>query len=75
MVEILHENVGKALERENKLSDLQDISESLERRAGEFKKQAVVVKRKEWRKRLKTKLVFAGLLSILFLIIICEYIC
>ncbi|XP_065361293.1 vesicle-associated membrane protein 2-like [Calliphora vicina] len=70
LVEILHDNVGKALDRENKLSDLNEISENLEKSASEFKTQAVVVKRKEWRKHMKTKLVFAGLGAILLLIII-----
>ncbi|KAM7356120.1 vesicle-associated membrane protein 3-like [Cochliomyia hominivorax] len=70
LVEILHDNVGKALERENKLSDLCEISENLEKSANEFKTQAVVVKRQEWRKRMKTKLVFAGICAFLLIIVI-----
>ncbi|XP_046808736.1 vesicle-associated membrane protein 2-like [Lucilia cuprina] len=70
LVEILHDNVDKALERENKLSDLNEISENLEKQASEFKTTAVVVKRKEWHKQMKTKLVFAGLGAILLIIII-----
>lgn len=70
LVEILHDNVGKALERGEKLSDLEVISENLERGASEFKTAAVVVKRNEWRKHMKTKLVFTALCAILLLIII-----
>lgn len=70
LVEILHDNVGKALERGEKISDLEVISENLERGASEFKTAAVVVKRNEWRKHMKTKLVFAALCAILLLIII-----
>lgn len=69
----MHENVGKAMEREHKLSDLNEISERVEKGASEFKTHAVVVKRKEWRKRMKTKLVFAGVFALLFTIIIREY--
>lgn len=72
LVEILHDNVGKALEREQKISDLVTISENLEKGASEFKHAAVTVKRKEWRKHMKTKIVIAVLCAIVLLIVIRE---
>lgn len=72
LVVILHNNVDQALERENKISDLNVMSENLEKRASYFKTQAVVVKRKEWRKRRRTKLIYAGICATIIIIIIGE---
>ncbi|TMW46533.1 hypothetical protein DOY81_008389 [Sarcophaga bullata] len=70
LVEILHDNVDKALERDNKLSELSEISENLEKSASTFKTQAVVVKRNQRWKHMKTKLVFAGVAAVILIIII-----
>ena len=73
LVEILHDNVDKALERDTKLSELNEISENLEKSANAFKTQAVVVKRNQRWKHMKTKLVFAGIAAVIIIIIICEF--
>lgn len=72
LVVILHDNVDQAMERDGKISDLNVLSENLEKRASYFKTQAVVVKRKEWRKRRRAKLIYAGICASIIIIIIGE---
>ncbi|KAM7356712.1 synaptobrevin-like isoform 1-T2 [Cochliomyia hominivorax] len=70
LVVILRDNVDIALEREHKISDLNVISQNLEKRASTFKFQANVVKRRELKKRRKTKLIYVGIISISIIVII-----
>ncbi|XP_065362539.1 vesicle-associated membrane protein 2-like [Calliphora vicina] len=72
LVEILQDTTQQAMNRETKLSHLTEISRDMENNADIFKNHTIDIKRKEWWKHMKTKLVFAGLAALVLIIIICS---
>lgn len=70
-MEILQDTAGEAMKRDNNLSHLTEISLNLENNADEFKRQAIGVKKQQWWKHMKTRLVFAGLFAFFLIILIC----
>ncbi len=53
MVGIMRTNVEKVLERDQKLSELDDRADALQQGASQFEQQAGKLKRKFWWKNLK----------------------
>ncbi|CAG2116289.1 unnamed protein product, partial [Medioppia subpectinata] len=53
VVGIMRTNVEKVLERDNKLSELDDRADALQHGASQFEQQAGKLKRKFWWKNLK----------------------
>uniref|UniRef100_A0A834R6Z0 Vesicle-associated membrane protein 2 n=1 Tax=Sarcoptes scabiei TaxID=52283 RepID=A0A834R6Z0_SARSC len=62
VVGIMRTNVEKVLERDQKLSELDDRADALQQGASQFEQQAGKLKRKYWWKNLK---VFSSLIYIL----------
>lgn len=68
---IMHDNINKVLERDGKLSDLQDKSESLEIHAHRFQRDSTRLKRNMWWKDKRyLALIFMVLVIILLIIVI-----
>jgi vesicle-associated membrane protein 72 len=66
---IMLENIDKAIERGENLTNLADKTESLRNEAQSFKRQGTQIRRKMWYQNMKIKLVVLGILLILVLII------
>lgn len=66
---IMSENINKVLERDSKLSDLQDKSESLEQNAYRFQKNSTQLRRNMWWQD-KKQLALLCLVIVIILIII-----
>ena len=67
---LMRENVNKILERETRLSELEERSERLDDSAAEFRSQANRVRRRMWWEDSKMKLVLGGTISGVILLII-----
>lgn len=73
VVGIMKVNVEKVLERDQKLSELDNRADALQQGAAQFEQQAGRLKRKYWWKNIKLMLAI-GIGGVIFLIlIICEY--
>uniref|UniRef100_A0A1I8NSU7 V-SNARE coiled-coil homology domain-containing protein n=1 Tax=Stomoxys calcitrans TaxID=35570 RepID=A0A1I8NSU7_STOCA len=70
IVEIMHGNIKKVMDRQEKLEDLNAAAESLERQATVFQTQARDVKRKKWWAHMKTKIIIAIIIAVIILILI-----
>uniref|UniRef100_A0A069DP05 Putative vesicle-associated membrane protein 2 n=1 Tax=Panstrongylus megistus TaxID=65343 RepID=A0A069DP05_9HEMI len=70
VVGIMRVNIEKVLERDQRLSDLDDRAEALNMSALKFEQQAAKLKRKMWWKNVKYWLVIGGIVGVLLLIII-----
>lgn len=55
VVDIMKTNVEKVLERDQKLSELDDRADALQQGASQFEQQAGKLKRKFWLQNLKVK--------------------
>lgn len=67
---IMRENLNKVLERDEKLTDLEDKSEHLRDGASRFEKTARKLKRKFWWKNLKFTLGIVFIILVLIMVII-----
>ncbi|XP_046742259.1 synaptobrevin-1-like isoform X2 [Diprion similis] len=69
VVGIMKVNVEKVLERDQKLSELDNRADALQQGAAQFEQQAGKLKRKYWWKNLKMMIII-GIIAVLILIII-----
>ncbi|XP_017493048.1 PREDICTED: synaptobrevin-1-like [Rhagoletis zephyria] len=70
VVGIMRTNVEKVLERDQKLSELDDRADALQQGASQFEQQAGKLKRKYWWKNIKLMLILAIILIVIIIIII-----
>ncbi|GLV38234.1 neuronal Synaptobrevin [Carabus blaptoides fortunei] len=73
VVGIMRVNVEKVLERDQKLSELDNRADALQAGASQFEQQASRLKRKYWWKNLKMMIVM-GIIGVVLLIIIVVWI-
>ncbi|XP_019181477.1 PREDICTED: putative vesicle-associated membrane protein 726 [Ipomoea nil] len=66
---VMMENIEKVLDRGDKIELLVDKTENLRSQAQDFKKQGTKIKQKMWYENAKIKLVVAGIIALLILII------
>jgi len=69
VVDIMRTNVEKVLERDQKLSELDDRADALQQGASQFEQQAGKLKRKFWLKNLKMMIIM-GVIGLIVIIII-----
>ncbi|XP_021956422.1 vesicle-associated membrane protein 2 [Folsomia candida] len=69
VVGIMRTNVEKVLERDQKLSELDDRADALQQGASQFEQQAGKLKRKFWLKNLKMMIIL-GIIGLVIIIII-----
>ncbi|CAG9821096.1 unnamed protein product, partial [Phaedon cochleariae] len=69
VVDIMKTNVEKVLERDQKLSELDDRADALQQGASQFEQQAGKLKRKFWLQNLKMMIIM-GVIGLVILIII-----
>ncbi|CAL4065964.1 unnamed protein product, partial [Meganyctiphanes norvegica] len=70
VVDIMRTNVEKVLERDQKLSELDDRADALQQGASQFEQQAGKLKRKLWWKNIKMMIIIGVIVVILLIIII-----
>lgn len=70
VVGIMRVNVEKVLERDQKLSELDDRADALQQGASQFEQQAGKLKRKLWWKNIKMMIIIGVIVAILLIIII-----
>ncbi|XP_055383479.1 neuronal synaptobrevin isoform X4 [Condylostylus longicornis] len=71
VVDIMKTNVEKVLERDQKLSELDDRADALQQGASQFEQQAGKLKRKFWLQNLKMMIIM-GVIGLVILAIIVE---
>uniref|UniRef100_A0A8D1DF56 V-SNARE coiled-coil homology domain-containing protein n=1 Tax=Sus scrofa TaxID=9823 RepID=A0A8D1DF56_PIG len=72
VVDIMRVNVDKVLERDQKLSELDDRADALQAGASQFETSAAKLKRKYWWKNLKMMIILGVICAIILIIIIGE---
>ncbi|KYN33452.1 Synaptobrevin, partial [Trachymyrmex septentrionalis] len=72
VVDIMKTNVEKVLERDQKLSELDDRADALQQGASQFEQQAGKLKRKFWLQNLKMMIIM-GVIGLIVLAIIVEF--
>ncbi|XP_070623144.1 vesicle-associated membrane protein 2 isoform X1 [Erythrolamprus reginae] len=70
VVDIMRVNVDKVLERDQKLSELDDRADALQAGASQFETSAAKLKRKYWWKNLKMMIILGVICAIILIIII-----
>ncbi|XP_014239400.1 synaptobrevin-1-like [Cimex lectularius] len=70
VVGVMQVNIAKVLERDHKLSELDDRADALNVGAFQFEQQAMKLKRKMWWKNLKFTLILGAIVGVLVLILI-----
>ncbi|XP_065323719.1 vesicle-associated membrane protein 3-like isoform X1 [Gordionus sp. m RMFG-2023] len=70
VVDIMRVNVDKVLERDQKLSELDNRADALQQGASQFETNAGKLKRKYWWKNCKMMAILAGIIIIIIIIII-----
>ncbi|KAF3689671.1 Vesicle-associated membrane protein 3 [Channa argus] len=70
VVDIMRVNVDKVLERDQKLSELDDRADALQAGASQFETSAAKLKRKYWWKNLKMWAILIAVIVIIIVIII-----
>ncbi|CAG9531216.1 unnamed protein product [Cercopithifilaria johnstoni] len=70
VVGIMKVNVEKVLERDQKLSQLDDRADALQEGASQFEKSAATLKRKYWWKNIKMIIIMCAIMVVLIIIII-----
>ncbi|CAI2353970.1 unnamed protein product [Caenorhabditis sp. 36 PRJEB53466] len=70
VVGIMKVNVEKVLERDQKLSQLDDRADALQEGASQFEKSAATLKRKYWWKNIKMMIIMCAIVIILIIIIV-----
>jgi len=73
VVGIMRTNVEKVLERDQKLSELDDRADALQQGASQFEQQAGKLKRKYWWKNLKMIAILVAIVLIILIIIILSF--
>ncbi|XP_026163697.1 vesicle-associated membrane protein 3 [Mastacembelus armatus] len=73
VVDIMRVNVDKVLERDQKLSDLDDRADALQAGASQFETSAAKLKRKYWWKNCKMWAILIAVIVIIIVIIIIWY--
>ncbi|XP_064459647.1 vesicle-associated membrane protein 3-like isoform X2 [Ornithodoros turicata] len=68
--ELMRVNVEKVLERDQKLSDLDDRADALQQGASQFEQQAGKLKRKFWWKNCKMWAILIGVIVVIIIIIV-----
>ena len=67
---ILKSNVDKALEREGKLSQLEERADRLQAETEQFQKAATRIKKKQFWENMKMKIIIGVVISVVIIIII-----
>ncbi|KAF8384848.1 snb-1 [Pristionchus pacificus] len=70
VVGIMKVNVEKVLERDQKLSHLDDRADALQEGASQFEKSAATLKRKYWWKNIKMIIIMCAITAVLIIIIV-----
>ncbi|BES92618.1 Synaptobrevin [Nesidiocoris tenuis] len=70
VVGIMRNNIDKVLERDTKLSELDDRVDALNNSAIQFEQHAIKIKRKMWWKNLKFTLILGGIIGLFIIIMI-----
>ncbi|KNC74392.1 hypothetical protein SARC_13059 [Sphaeroforma arctica JP610] len=70
VVDIMKDNVNKVLERDQKLTEIEDRSDALKDGASRFQKTSGQVKSKMWWKNLKWTLLIIALIVIVIIVIL-----
>ncbi|XP_060112482.1 vesicle-associated membrane protein 2 [Heteronotia binoei] len=70
VVDIMRVNVDKVLERDQKLSELDDRADALQAGASQFETSAAKLKRKYWWKNLKMMIILGVICTVILIIII-----
>ncbi|GFU43118.1 vesicle-associated membrane protein 3 [Nephila pilipes] len=70
VVDIMRTNVEKVLERDQKLSELDDRADALQQGASQFEQQAGKLKRKFWWKNCKMWAILIGVILIIIIVIV-----
>jgi t-SNARE complex subunit (syntaxin) len=70
VVDIMRTNVEKVLERDQKLSELDDRADALQQGASQFEQQAGKLKRKFWWKNCKMWAIIIGVIIVIIIVII-----
>merc|ERR1712106_1247166 len=70
VVDIMRVNVEKVLERDSKLSELDQRADNLQDGAAQFQTQATKLKRKYWWQNMKMMMIIGVIVAILLIIII-----
>ncbi|XP_076183044.1 neuronal Synaptobrevin isoform X3 [Ptiloglossa arizonensis] len=73
VVDIMKTNVEKVLERDQKLSELDDRADALQQGASQFEQQAGKLKRKFWLQNLKMMIIMGVIVLIVLAIIVVYY--
>ena len=73
VVGIMRTNVEKVLERDQKLSELDDRADALQQGASQFEVHATKLKRKYWWQNMKMMLILGGVGVVVLIVIIGEY--
>ncbi|MEE6483578.1 hypothetical protein FKM82_013600 [Ascaphus truei] len=73
VVDIMRVNVDKVLERDQKLSELDDRADALQAGASQFETSAAKLKRKYWWKNCKMWAILIAVILVIIIIIIGEY--
>nr|XP_032810932.1 vesicle-associated membrane protein 2-like [Petromyzon marinus] len=74
VVDIMRVNVDKVLERDQKLSELDDRADALQQGASQFESSAAKLKRKYWWKNCKMMIIL-GVICALVVLVIILYFC
>jgi t-SNARE complex subunit (syntaxin) len=70
VVDIMRVNVDKVLERDQKLSELDDRADALQAGASQFEATSGKLKRKMWWKNLKMMLILGLIVTVIIIIIV-----
>merc|ERR1719436_2222042 len=70
VVDVMRTNVDKVLERDQKLSELDDRADALQQGASQFETQAAKLKRKYWWRNCKMWLILGVVAAVVLIIII-----
>ncbi|XP_051166827.1 synaptobrevin-1 [Leptopilina boulardi] len=73
VVDIMKTNVEKVLERDQKLSELDDRADALQQGASQFEQQAGKLKRKFWLQNLKMMIIMGVIALIILAIIVSKF--
>ncbi|KAK1168437.1 vesicle-associated membrane protein 2-like [Acipenser oxyrinchus oxyrinchus] len=70
VVDVMRMNMEKVMERDTKLSELDDRADALQAGASQFETSAAKLKRKNWWKNCKMMIILGGVCAIILIIII-----
>ncbi|XP_038671046.1 vesicle-associated membrane protein 2-like [Scyliorhinus canicula] len=73
VVDIMRVNVDKVLERDQKLSELDDRADALQAGASQFETSAAKLKRKYWWKNCKMMIIIGAICAFIIIVLISKY--